>query len=65
LIETNGFEAGREEVDARLQEIADRNEVSVSEVRQRLAREKQLDGVRRDIALEKVFALLEEGSEIR
>ena len=65
LIEMKGFEAGREEVDARLQEIADRNEVSVSEVRQRLAREKQLDGVRRDIALEKVFALLEEGSEIR
>ena len=64
LIDEHGTEPSREEFDARLQEIAAQNDLSVSEVRQRLAKEKRLDALRRDMAVGKVFEILMEQSEV-
>jgi trigger factor len=65
LIEEHGTEPTREEFDGRLQEIAGQNDLSVSEVRQRLAKEKRLDALRRDMAVGKVFEILLEQSEVK
>jgi len=58
LIELRGFEATAEELDARLAEIAAHNDLGVAEVRSRLAREKRLDTVRRELAVRKAVAFL-------
>ena len=65
LIEEHGTEPTREEFDERLKSIAEQNDLSVSEVRQRLAKEKRLDALRRDMAVGKVFELLLEQSEVK
>lgn len=64
LIEAKGFEATAEELDARLAEIAERNELSVPEVRSRLAREKRLDTVRRELAVTKAVDFLKQESSV-
>ncbi len=64
VIETEGLRTTAEELQRRLETIAERHGLSVSEVRQRLAREKRLDSLRREMAEEKAFALLMERSEI-
>jgi len=64
LIEQHGAEPSKEDMDRRLQEIAERNSLSVSEVRQRLAKEKRLDDIRREMAVSRVFETLLEGSEV-
>lgn len=55
LIEREGFEATEEEVEARIDEIAERRGVTTAEARKRLGRQKGMDEVRRRIAVEKVF----------
>lgn len=64
LIELRGFEATPEEVDARLAEIAEQNDLSPGEVRSRLAREKRLDGVRRELAVKKAVDFLKSESSV-
>lgn len=58
LIEMKEFEAGEEELEARLAQIGERNDLSADEVRKRLAREKRLDDVRREIVVRKAFDFL-------
>lgn len=65
LMEREGVEATEEEVDERLQEIAESRDAEPGDVRRQLARQKQLDGVRRHIATEKLFELLKEQSQVR
>lgn len=65
LMEREGVEATEEELDARVREIADSRDVEPDEVRRQLARQQQLDGVRRHIATEKLFERLKEQSEVR
>lgn len=65
LMEREGVEATEEELDDRLREIAESRDARPEEVRRRLARQQQLDGVRRHIATEKLFERLKEQSEVR
>lgn len=65
LIQDHDAEPSREDVEERLREIGERNGLSVSEIRQRLAKEKRLDGLRREMAVGRVFDVLIEGSEIQ
>ncbi len=60
-----GFEASREEVQERVQEIAERAGHPVGEVRARLAKSGELRDIERRIAEEKVFKYLREQSEIQ
>ena len=64
LIELKGLEATAEDLDARLAEIAEHNDLSVSEVRSRLAREKRLDAVRRELAVKKAVDFLKAESSV-
>ncbi|MDX1395023.1 MAG: trigger factor [Gemmatimonadota bacterium] len=64
LIQEHDAEPTNEDFQARLKEIAERNDLSVSEVRQRLAKEKRLDTLRRDMAVGKVMDMLLEQSTI-
>lgn len=64
LIEVEGFEATPEEMDARLAEIAEQNDLSQAEVRSRLAREKRLDTVRRELAVKKAVDFLKRESNV-
>jgi len=59
LIEMRALEPTEEELAARLSEIAERHELSIAEVRRRLAREKRLDTVRRELAVGKAIDFLE------
>jgi len=64
LIDEHDAEPSKEDVEERLREIGEQNELSISEVRQRLAKEKRLDALRREMAVGKVFELLMAASEI-
>ncbi len=64
LIDDHDAEPTSEDVAERLREIGEKNGLSVSEVRQRLAKEKRLDALRRDMAVSKVFDMLLEQSEV-
>lgn len=65
VIEERGLETTKEELDARIAEIAANQGLEPLDVRQRLAREKQLDQLRHRMAVDKAFAFLLEGSEVR
>jgi trigger factor len=65
LMEREGFEATEEEVDERIREIAEGRDEDPDDLRTRLARQRQLDGVRRHVATEKLFEHLKEQSEVR
>jgi len=58
LIDDHDAEPTKDEFEERLREIGEQNELSMSEVRQRLAKEKRLDALRRDMAVGKVFDTL-------
>jgi len=64
LIEEHGAEPSREDVKERLREIGEQNGLSISEVRQRLAKEKRLTTLKREMAVGKIFELHEDASEI-
>lgn len=65
LMEREGYEATDEELEERIREIAGRREMEPDELRRQLARQQQLEGVRRHIATEKLFDRLREESEVR
>lgn len=64
IAETQGLRATDEEVEARIEEIAEKNERTASEVRAQLRRSDRLDALRHDLTEEKVFAFLESKSEV-
>jgi len=64
LIGEHAAEPSNEEVEERLREIGQQNGLSISEVRQRLAKEKRLEALRREMAVGKIFELLIAASEI-
>ncbi|MFV1986269.1 MAG: trigger factor [Gemmatimonadota bacterium] len=64
LIADHDAEPTSEEVAERLREIGKESDLSVSEVRQRLAKEKRLDALRRDMAVNTIFDMLLEQSEV-
>lgn len=64
LIEREGLEATDEELEDRVRETAERRGTEPRRLRQRLAREKGLETLRNQIAVEKVFGYLESLSEI-
>ncbi len=65
LLEDGTYDATEEELDARLAEMGERRGVDPRDLRRKLLRDKQLDRVVRQIAVEKVFDELKRRSEIR
>jgi trigger factor len=64
VAEDQGFEVSREEVQAKVEEIAKRAGRSVGEVRGRLAKSGELRDIERRLSDEKVYEFLREQSEI-
>lgn len=64
IAETQGLAATEEEVEARIQQIAERSGRKPSEVYGELQRAKRIDAIRRQITEDKVFAFLEARSEV-
>ena len=64
VAETEGLAASAEEVDTRIEEIAERSGATLSEVYSRLQKSGQLDHLEREITEGKVFDFLEQKSEI-
>jgi trigger factor len=64
VAEDQGIEAGSDEVEERLREIARRSGRPLGEVRARLAKTGELEDIKRRIVEEKVFRFLREQSEI-
>lgn len=64
LTEREGLEATDEEVDERVEEIAGAEGMEPGQVRRQLAREDQMESLRRQVAAEKVFDFLKEQSSI-
>lgn len=64
LREREGLEATSEEVDARIEEIAEARSVDPGRVRRQLARNDRMGSVRRQISAEKVFAYLKDQSSV-
>ncbi len=64
IIESEGFEASPDEVQAEVERLAESRGVSTAELRRRLAREGSLDTVGRNLAVEKVFEYLKGESGI-
>ncbi len=64
IAESHELVASGEEVDARIEEIAERTGKTLSEVYSRLQKSGQLDHLEREITERKVFDFLEEQSEI-
>jgi 2-oxoglutarate dehydrogenase E2 component (dihydrolipoamide succinyltransferase) len=62
--EREGLEATDEEVDERVGEIAEAEGMEPGQVRRQLAREDQMESLRRQVAAEKVFDVLKEQSSI-
>lgn len=58
LIEREGLTATPEEVEARVREIATRGDQEPADVRRRLVREKRLDALARQVAVDKLFDYL-------
>ncbi|MEJ2548152.1 MAG: trigger factor [Gemmatimonadota bacterium] len=64
LIEREGLRAGDEEIDARIAELAERSGASPGTVRRQLAKEGQLDSLKRSIEVDRAFEYLKSQSEI-
>ncbi len=64
IAEEHGLAASGEEVDARIEEIAERTGATLTEVYTRLQKSGQLDHLEREITERKVFDFLEEQSEV-
>ncbi len=64
LIEDQGLDLSSEEFDERLSELGKARGKSLVEVRRELAREKQLDPLRRRFAIDKAFRFLIDGSDV-
>ena len=64
LIEDEGLQLSSEEFDERLSELGKARGKSVVEIRRQLAREKQLDPLRRRFAIEKAFQFLIDRSDV-
>ncbi len=64
VAEDQELAASSEEVDARIEEIAERTDATLSEVYSRLQKSGQLDHLEREITERKVFEFLQEQSEI-
>lgn len=64
LMERGGYEASDEELEERILEIADRRDEEPDAVRRQLARQGDLEGVRRHLATEKLFDDLKERSDL-
>lgn len=64
IAETQSLRATDEEVDQRVEEIADRNDTTPARVRARLQKADRLGAVQREISEEKVFSFLKEKSKI-
>lgn len=65
LVEREGLEATDAEVDERVQELAEERDSSPAAIRRQLAREDQLEQLRRQLAMEKVFDYLKAESTIK
>ena len=64
LIEDQGLDLSSEEFDERLAEMGKARGKSLVEVRRELAKEKQLDTLRRRLAIDKAFRFLIDGSDV-
>ncbi len=64
LLEREGIEATDREMDERIRQMAESREVKPARLRRELAREDRLEGVRRQLAVEKVFDYLKSQSTI-
>lgn len=64
IAETQGLAATEEEVEARIQQMAERSGRKPSEVYAQLQRAKRIEAIRREITEDKVFAFLEARSEV-
>ena len=64
LIEDEGLDLSSEEFDERLSELGKARGKSVVEIRRQLAREKQLDPLRRRFAIERAFRFLIDRSDV-
>lgn len=64
LVEEHGLAPTEEEVEARIREMADRRDMAVADLKRQLAREQRLDALRRQMAADKAFELLESQSTI-
>jgi trigger factor len=65
LLEEGAYDATDEELEAKLAEMAERRGVEVQNLRRKLNREKQMERLRRQMAVDKLFEELEDRSEIR
>lgn len=64
IAETQGLAATEEDLDARIEEIAERNNTDPSKVYAQLQKSGRLDALERELTEKKVFDFLEEQSEI-
>lgn len=64
LAESQGLRATEDELDARVEEIAEKNDISPSEVYARFQKSGRLETLEREITERKVFEFLKEASEI-
>ena len=64
LIEDQGLDLSSEEFDERLSELGKARGKSLVEIRRQLAKEKQLDPLRRRFAIDKAFRFLIDGSDV-
>lgn len=64
IAETQGLRATEEELDERIEAIAEKNDVSPAQVYARLQKSGRLEGIERQITERKVFDFLKEQSEI-
>ena len=64
LIEDQGLDLSSEEFDERLSELGNARGRSLVEIRRQLAKEKQLDPLRRRFAIDKAFRFLIDGSDV-
>ncbi len=64
LLEEGEYDATEEELDARLAELGEKRGIEPRDLRRRLQRDKQLDRLRRQLAVEKVFEELKRRSNL-
>jgi len=64
IAETQGLRATEDEIDERIEEIAEKNDMSPSQLYGRLQKSGRLEQIERDLTETKVFDFLEEQSEI-
>jgi trigger factor len=65
LGETHGLKAGEDEVDARVEEIAQANKTDVSKVYSQLQKSGRLEHIERELTEKKIFEFLKEQSTIQ